>query len=248
MKPANFPVVEGFDGGQEDFAPFLLDTESAKAISKALPRKTTIPVLQYAAVRTTMVQKTDENNQTSDTDKVKSVQICVTDLERPQVFRPHVPEGQFPNYAAVIPDFEKDVVFEINVNPKLLGTICKAMADLQKEKAQPIMRLKFYKQDIVEADKARDGQRRVYDRAIRVDGTNSDTGQGMTCVLMPMRDSGDIPGTYGYKEREARRERNALQSKIDELKAVEAPLTEAQFAELNKLQSELEAMGTKGLD
>ena len=48
------------------------------------------------------------------------------------------------------------------------------------------------------------GESVTYDRAIRFDCKNHD--QGMTCVLMPMRDEGDIFGTYGYKQREAARE------------------------------------------
>lgn len=46
------------------------------------------------------------------------------------------------------------------------------------------------------------------DKAMRFDATNSN-GQGMTVVLMSMRDEGDIPGTYGYKERQAALEQAA---------------------------------------
>jgi len=218
MKPESFPVVEGFDGGQSDFKPFLLDVATAKAIVKALPKKATIPVLGYAAVHTTMIQATGSDQTTSETDKVKEVQICVTDLERPQVFRPHIPEGQFPNYEAVIPDWEKDVALEIAVDPTYLATIAKIAAQFQAGKLQPTLRMKLYKQDVKEASESFDGKRHVYDQAVRFDCSN-DNGQGMTVVLMPMRDKGDIPGTYGYKEREAKRQaerqREAKEAKRD---------------------------------
>ena len=218
MKPESFPVVEGFDGGQSDFKPFLLDVATAKAIVKALPKKATIPVLGYAAVHTTMIQATGSDQTTSETDKVKEVQICVTDLERPQVFRPHIPEGQFPNYEAVIPDWEKDVALEIAVDPTYLATIAKIAAQFQAGKLQPTLRMKLYKQGAKEASESFDGKRHVYDQAVRFDCSN-DNGQGMTVVLMPMRDKGDIPGTYGYKEREAKRQaerqREAKEAKRD---------------------------------
>lgn len=189
--PQNFPVVEGFEGGQKHFKPFLLDVESAKAIAKALPRKTTIPVLQYAAVHVNGVTvESPDGTKTQDQDKgIQSVSLAVTDLERPQVFRPRVPEGQFPKFEQVIPDWEKDVAFEISVDPAYLATIAKSALDFQKGKAKPILRMKFY----------------TPDKAIRFDATN-DNGQGMTVVLMPMRDEKDLPGTYGYKEREYARQ------------------------------------------
>lgn len=206
--PASFPVVEGFEGGQKEFAPFLLDVESAKQIAKALPKKTTIPVLQYAAVHVNGVTVQDGNNPPyEDASKgIKSVSLAV----RPQVFRPRVPEGQFPQYQAVIPDWEKDVAFEITVDAKYLATIAKAFAKFQKTRTDgqntehAPMRMKFYKQDVKDASESRDGQKHVYDRAIRFDATNGS--QGMTVVLMPMRSEGDILGTYGYKERQAARE------------------------------------------
>lgn len=206
--PANFPVVEGFDGGQKDFVPFLLDVESAKAISKALPKKTTIPVLQYAPVHVNgvTVESPDGSKQEDASKGVKSVSLCVTDLERPQVFRPRVPEGQFPNFQAVIPDWERDVAFEITVDARYLATIAKQAAEfIGKDKPHAELRMKFYKQEVIPAEKASDGKKRTYDRAIRFDATNAN-GQGMTCVLMPMRSEGDMPGTYGYKERQAARE------------------------------------------
>lgn len=139
--PANFPVIEGFPGGDKYWKPFLLDVESAKQIAKALPKKTTIPVLQYAAVHVNGVTvESPDGTKTQDQDKgIQSVSLAVTDLERPQVFRPRVPEGTFPNFQAVIPDWEKDVAFEITVDARYLVDDCQSCGGIPKGQGQTVL-------------------------------------------------------------------------------------------------------------
>ena len=186
MSPENFPVVEGFDGGQKDFQPFLLDLGSAKQISKALPKNTTIPVLGFAAIHTT-----------EDGDGKVHPQICVADLERPQVFHPKVPDGKFPNYQAIMPKIE-DEMFSIALDADYLVTIAKAFAAFVPGKGRRVV-LRFYKPD----------------EAVRLDATNGE--QGMTVVLMSMRNDDPDPfATYGYAERQAKREADAKARKEKE--------------------------------
>src|SRR6185295_2662869 len=42
----NFPQIEGMQPATRDFKPFILDRASALEISKALPKKSTIPILE----------------------------------------------------------------------------------------------------------------------------------------------------------------------------------------------------------
>jgi len=175
MAPADFPQVEGFEGGDKDFTPFLLETDCAKAIAKALPRKNTIPILSYAAVH--------KNG--------GPASICVTDLQNPQVFHPKPVEGQYPDIERVVPKIE-DEKFSICVNAAYLQDIAKAYAQFTKGDRNQIMRIRFYGPS----------------DSIRFDATNDD-GQGMTAVLMPLRDERkDYLGTHGYAERQAKREQS----------------------------------------
>lgn len=175
---SSFPAVDGFPTPSDDFKPFLLPSDAAKLVEKALPKKTTIPTLDSAAIA-----------MNGDNPEEPKPVIAVTDLENPQVFRPHVPAGHFPNFDAVMPKWE-DAKFRITLNASYLALIAKAFADFTKHSdtrgTMPVV-LSFYDEQ----------------RAMRFDGHNTDTNQGMTCVLMPIRDNADKLNTYGYSERHA---------------------------------------------
>jgi DNA polymerase III sliding clamp (beta) subunit (PCNA family) len=110
--------------------------------------------------------------------------IVTTDLENPKVFRPHALEGQFPNFDVVMP--KDKPTFQITVNSEYLAKIAKAFSDFQPKTSKGL-RMSFY-------DKG---------SSIRFDAVNGDTGQGMTAVLMPIRDDfAPLPHTYGWKKPE----------------------------------------------
>jgi len=181
-----FPIVPGFGAAAADERKkFLLDRESALAIAKAVPNGKSLPILSHVAV------KTETNVENGETQGV----LAVTDLERPQVFHPKPSSGQFPNYQAVIPDWDK-AKFRISVNADYLALIAKAFAGFAGEPHKTVV-LSFYGED----------------HAMRFDGSTRD-GQGMTAVLMPMRGTGDQAGSYGYAERQAKREAEAEAAKL----------------------------------
>ncbi|SRR6266480_2804773 len=186
-EPARFPIVPGFGpAAGEERKRFLLDRESALQIAKAVPNGKSLPILSHVAV------KTETNVENGETQGV----LAVTDLERPQVFHPKPTSGQFPNYQAVVPKWE-DAKFRIAVNAGYLAQIAKAYAGfVEAHGTSQTVVLSFYG----ESD------------AMRFDGQRE--GQGMTAVLMPIRDTSDQVGTYGYAERQAKREAEAEAAKL----------------------------------
>ena len=127
----DFPAAEGFTAAAK-WEPFILDAKAALAIAKAIPKSTTIPVLEHAAVG----EATNDNGH---------AQIMVNDLESPQVFTPRKMDGQFPDYERVIPDKAK-AAFTIGLNPLLLLSVLQAMKGFVNVKA-PRMTLRFYDTD-----------------------------------------------------------------------------------------------------
>lgn len=113
-KAMNFPVIDHAPTVQDDFPPFLMSPEDAKKIEKALPRKSTIPILLTAGVA------------------VRDGQLIVevTDLECPQVFRPNPLKGTFPNYEVTMP--KEEPVAKFCVNAAYLAQIAKFAAEFQQ--------------------------------------------------------------------------------------------------------------------
>jgi DNA polymerase III sliding clamp (beta) subunit (PCNA family) len=127
VKPETFPVVEGFAPGDE-FKRVLLHAADAKEIARAIPKKTTIPVLKHAALSITG-------------DKI---QVAVTDLDTPRVFTPRSVTGQFPNWECVIP--KQPPAFEITVDAHLLLQLARYAAEFCPGDAAPV-RLQFQDAD-----------------------------------------------------------------------------------------------------
>lgn len=175
-KPEDFPVVDGAPKPTREFAPFLLALDAAAAIEKALPRKSTIPVLMNAAI------STEPNG-----DGASRPVITVTDLETPQVFRPGKVDGRFPQYENVMPKEDAKPVFTIELDAAKLEALSKAFREFTHESnpQHHTVRIEFYGAD----------------KAVRFDANNC--GQGMTGLLMPHKAGEKRPErTYGWKPEE----------------------------------------------
>lgn len=99
MDADSAPEIAGFSGATTDFAPFTLAVATALKIRKSLPKRCRIPILNFA-----YIGKGTENN--------GHVEIAVTDLESPQVFRSEKIEATYPDWEKVIPQSEhlKDTI------------------------------------------------------------------------------------------------------------------------------------------
>ncbi|KKL39742.1 hypothetical protein LCGC14_2368220 [marine sediment metagenome] len=118
MGVENFPAKDGFTP-TEDFEPFLLPSEAALSVAKALPKKSTIPVLIHAAVG----EATDDD-----------VQIAVTNLETFQLFDVRKMKGEFPSRErinSIIPDKAKATV-TVRLNPEILVAILLQVRDFSR--------------------------------------------------------------------------------------------------------------------
>lgn len=100
---ADFPNLGGGHVSQDEFPAFMIPTKTALEIAKAIPTKTTLPILEHAAVSH------------FDGDHVSMV---ATDLETERVFRFKRLVGQFPNWRAVLPHPTEDkpsITFDVDI-------------------------------------------------------------------------------------------------------------------------------------
>lgn len=118
IRSENFPEVPHAPRAQDDFAPFLLATDAAQTIAKALPKKTNIPALMCAGVA------------------VKDGQaiVTVTDLETPQTFRPAKVTGQFPQWERFMKEGDTPKA-TFTLNPALLARVAKFAAEFGGDRA-----------------------------------------------------------------------------------------------------------------
>lgn len=164
-----FPIVPGVAPITEDFKPFLLEASDALRIAKALPRKITIPILSNAAI----------SSATDDTHAV----VVTTDLQCGQTFTVRKIQGQFPDCERVIPDAEK-ADFAVDIDADKLRYICDRIIAFTGR--QSPCRLHFYK--------ANPGEPTL---PVRLDAHNSDTGQLLTAILMPVKGVTDPVKAHG---------------------------------------------------
>lgn len=154
-----FPVKEGAAfTANDDYKPFLLPADTAKAIVKAIPRKSTLPALSCVAIDG---KATDSNG---------DAHLAVNDLETFQPFTVRKPEGQFPNWQAVMPKVE-NAKFTIAVNAKYLAELARAAAAFVADEPNQRVVLRF---DTAE-------------RAMRMDCERDGGAQTWTGVLMPVK-------------------------------------------------------------
>ena len=123
-----FPVKDGFTPTR-DFEPFLLPSQAALSIARALPKRSTIPILLNAAIG----KQTDVNG---------CAQIAVTDLDDYQIFTPRKMDGKFPDYERVIPN-KADATFTIGLNPLQLLAILQQVKGFVDTR-EPTMVLRLY--------------------------------------------------------------------------------------------------------
>lgn len=153
----HFPTIPGFAAGKA-FERVLLPVDAAKDIAKAIPTKTTIPILAHAALAVT----TDADG--------AHLSVAVTDLDTHRVFSPKAMSGQYPNWQAVMP--HEVPVFSISVDANLLLKLCKYVTEFKKDDNGPAtVRMSFTGPQ----------------NAVRLDAVSKDTQQGMTALLMPVR-------------------------------------------------------------
>lgn len=164
-----FPTVVGVAPPTEDFEPFLLEASDALRIAKALPRKTTIPILSNAAIS----GATDGNYAV----------IVTTDLQCSQTFTVGKTQGQFPDCERIIPDAE-GADFTADIDASILKYICERITVFKDR--PPICRLRFYHKTDPNG----------VTRPIRLDAYNPDTGQLLTAVLMQVSDATDPVGDH----------------------------------------------------
>ena len=160
MTAEGFPVVVGTERPTEPIKPFILPLESAKEVAKALPKKTTIPIL-----KTAMVCRASNDN--------GKAYISVTDLETSRLFSPDKVSSQFPDWHRVTPK-DEDAKFTIGLDGALLERVVAVARALKAEAGD--------KRDAIALTfRFTDAQ-----SAVKVTATNSE-GQSLTAVIMPMR-------------------------------------------------------------
>lgn len=106
MDEANFPVIPNFEPSNGHTGTFLLPSKAALEISKALPKKSTFPILQHAVVGIA-------------TPDSETVSLAVTDSQSPKVFTERKVSGQYPNWQMVVPKPE-EAKLTIDFNPQYL--------------------------------------------------------------------------------------------------------------------------------
>ena len=123
VDPKEYPHIDGINPvSDEPLTPFTLDLEVCKTLERALRKKTTMPILSYAAVDVT---QTNANN---------FVFMAVTDLESQQLVKPRKvnqtdekgnEEDAFPKYDRVIPtnDPTVTITFGLDVLKRLIDTL-----------------------------------------------------------------------------------------------------------------------------
>lgn len=89
--PADYPSV-GVDVQPVEGFKTIVPGDTLEKAAKAVPKKTPIPILSNIGISETL----NDNGE---------IQIVTTDLESTQRFAVKPLDGQFPNYAAVIPEY-----------------------------------------------------------------------------------------------------------------------------------------------
>ena len=109
-----FPTIEGL-GAVDDTAlvPFTLHRDSCLQITKALPKKSRLPIVNCARLD---VAATNANG---------CAVIGITDLESPQVLRPKKIDSQFPDFSKVEPSGNPALSVGIGIDAleKLIKTL-----------------------------------------------------------------------------------------------------------------------------
>jgi hypothetical protein len=174
-KVEGFPEVPGApplaNGNQRSF---LMPAESALAISKALPKKTTIPILSCAAPGVI-----DGANNT--------MPVVTTDLSSAQTHMVREQSGSFPDWKRVIPDPESQC-YETTIDVVKLRALCDQFIAFGKNRSgtAPVT-FRFHAH---EKSRGLNGEETTRPVVFRMDMDGGD-GQHMMVVLAPIE--GEVP-------------------------------------------------------
>lgn len=179
-KSENYPVVANVGKPTDDFAPFLLERDTAVKIAKSIPSKESIPALNHAAVS----QETVDG-------EVKTT-ITATDLENTAIHPIRKFSGMFPQYQNVIPKLES-AKFQITLSAAYLMEIAKAFNSFnERDKA---VLISFTD---AESPVRFDARNQETEQAMTV------------VLMPMRGKTNDVIGSYGWAEREAVREATKL--------------------------------------
>jgi hypothetical protein len=157
IPPDNIPIIEGINPS-EDPIPFIMPADQALSISKAIPKRSLIPVITNAFV---------------ESGEGDSAKVAVTDLESPRIFNCKKIPGIFPKFDQVIPSpdsAEIAIAVDANLMINVLKSLGSVSAATKEKLASVILRI---------SDPC---------APIRFDAENKDTGQKAVGVLMPLAD------------------------------------------------------------
>jgi hypothetical protein len=133
--------------------------------------------------------------------------LVVTDLASSRSFRMPKQAGQFPRWEMAFP--KDDVAAEVTLDANYLAMLAKHAADFVSDAyGKPCIRIRIMKGEY---------------KPVRFDATNTDTKQGWTALLMPIRSGGEHKYGYGMPTREERE----AQEKADKEKEDAAKIADA---------------------
>jgi len=159
-------VIENGPKPAKNWEPFSISREAALAISKAIPKRQPIPILETAAIGI--------DNQ----DSQSHAQIMITDLETSQVFTPKKMEGQFPYVDRVLDQVPRDKAdVEICLGFDVILPVLKEMASFAGKNGNFKMSI-YLSKDIVITNPIKT------DSPIRLDCGTDD--QHWTSVIKPI--------------------------------------------------------------
>ena len=159
LEEKDFPSIGQSAGDVPALVPCTLAIDGIKALSRAIPTKSRMPIVKHALLDHTA---TNANG--------KAV-FHVTDLENPQVVNVAKLDGTFPNYVAVMP--KDPTVYRIVFDAELLKRVATAALTLGKDQKETAIELEFTASGL---------------SAMKATTTNKD-GQTLTAVVMPLRGS-----------------------------------------------------------
>jgi len=159
LEEKDFPAIGRSAGDVPALVPCTLAIDGIKALSKAIPTKSLLPIVKHALL-----------DHAASNVNGKAV-FHVTDLDNPQVVNVAKVDGKFPNYVAVIPT--ADPVYRIVFDAELLKRLAAAALTLGKDDKTTAIELEFTASGLA---------------AMKATTTNND-GQTLTAVVMPLRGS-----------------------------------------------------------
>lgn len=154
----DYPNVADVENTSEPLEPFILPSETADRVRKAIPKKQRAPILEYARLD---VASTNANG---------SARFVTTDIENAQVVEGRKIEGEFPDWRKVMPEEGKAQV-TVTLNWQYLADIGKALNEFA-----PGSRGKAVKLEITDALSP-----------VKFTATDPDSGAEFTGIIMPMR-------------------------------------------------------------